>query len=67
MPCDHLLSVRVDDAPKQRFHAAAVRQGLSESALLKQLLELAMLATDASDSAGVAEPSAPPVASPGGR
>jgi hypothetical protein len=45
MPCDHLISVRVDELTKQRFRALAVRQGLSESVLLKRLLDVALLGT----------------------
>ncbi len=43
MPCDHLISVRVDEATKQRFRALASREGLTESALLKRLLEVALM------------------------
>jgi hypothetical protein len=51
MPCDHLISVRVDDATKQRFRDLASRQGLSESALLKRLLDVAMLGTAGAEGA----------------
>jgi hypothetical protein len=45
MACDHLISVRVDEHTKQRFRALAVGQGLSESALLKRLLDVPLLGT----------------------
>jgi hypothetical protein len=45
MACDHLISVRVDELTKQRFRALAVGQGLSESVLLKRLLDVALLGT----------------------
>src|SRR5512135_1609607 len=54
MPCDHLISVRVDEDTKQRFRALAAREGVSESALLKRLLELAMMGS--SEGAPVAAP-----------
>lgn len=46
MACDHLISVRVDEGTKRRFRALASRQGVNESALLKRLLDVALLGTD---------------------
>lgn len=54
MPCDHLISVRVDEDTKQRFRALAARERVTESALLKRLLEVALMGTRYSDAA--AEP-----------
>jgi hypothetical protein len=51
MPCDHLISVRVDEDTKQRFRGLAVREGVTESALLKRLLEVALLGTSAGEDA----------------
>lgn len=54
VPCDHLISVRVDEDTKQRFRALAARERVTESALLKRLLEVALMGTRYSDAA--AEP-----------
>lgn len=43
MARDHLISVRVDEYTKQRFRELAAHQGLSESTLLKRLLDLALV------------------------
>lgn len=51
MARDHLISVRVDEGTKLRFRALASRQGVSESALLKRLLEVAMLGTAEAEAA----------------
>jgi hypothetical protein len=45
MARDHLIAVRVPAETKAAFRAAAGRQGLSESALLKRLLDVALLAS----------------------
>jgi hypothetical protein len=45
MARDHLIAVRVPAETKAAFRAAADRQGLSESALLKRLLDVALLGT----------------------
>jgi antitoxin (DNA-binding transcriptional repressor) of toxin-antitoxin stability system len=42
----HVIAVRVDESTKQRFRALASRQGVSESALLKRLLDVALLGTE---------------------
>jgi hypothetical protein len=52
----HVIAVRVDEGTKQRFRALASRQGVSESALLKRLLEVALLGTADGEAAG--EPAA---------
>ena len=41
----HVIAVRVDEGTKQRFRALASRQGVSESTLLKRLLDVALLGT----------------------
>ena len=56
MACDHLISVRVDEGTKQRFRALASRQGLSESTLLKRLLELSMSGSADSDTGAATAP-----------
>jgi hypothetical protein len=56
MPCDHLISVRVDENTKQRFRALAAHEGITESALLKRLLEVALLGTRGSENAAERAP-----------
>jgi predicted DNA-binding protein len=43
MARDHLISVRVSEEAKRRFQALAARQGMTESALLNRLMELALI------------------------
>lgn len=43
MARDHLISVRVSAEAKQRFRALAARQGMTESALLNRLMEIALI------------------------
>lgn len=58
MPCDHLISVRVTEQTKQRFRALAEREGTSESALLKRLMDLALIGVDG----GLSRPAPEPIA-----
>lgn len=60
MARDHLISVRVSEETKQRFRALASRQGMTESALLNRLMELALIGADNSAPAGDDEAAAAP-------
>ena len=49
MVSDALISARVTAETKERFAAVARRQGVSQSALLKRLVEAALITASADD------------------
>ncbi len=58
MPADHLIAARVSAVTKARLRALAAQQGITESAILKRLLDSVLEAGEPVRTAGVAAPSA---------